>query len=104
MIAEAPARVAAQAGLPRLDDRLRTIHDVQLAEDIRDVGEAATGEDAVAQALELQPDVVVMDLHMPGMNGIEATRRIIETSPHAGVLVLTMIEDDDALFAARLHS
>jgi DNA-binding NarL/FixJ family response regulator len=63
-------------------------------------GEAASGEEAVAQALELQPDVVVMDLHMPEPGGIEATRRIVETSPHVGVLVLTMIEDDDAVFAA----
>jgi DNA-binding NarL/FixJ family response regulator len=63
-------------------------------------GEAAGGDEAVAQALELQPDVVVMDLHMPELGGIEATRRIVETSPHIGVLVLTMIEDDDAVFAA----
>lgn len=64
------------------------------------VGEAATGEEAVASALDLQPDVVVMDLHMPELNGIEATRRIVQTSPHVGVLVLTMIDDDDAVFAA----
>lgn len=64
------------------------------------VGEASTGEEAVELALELQPDVVVMDIHMPELNGIEATRRIVETSPHVGVLVLTMIEDDDAVFAA----
>jgi DNA-binding NarL/FixJ family response regulator len=64
------------------------------------VGEAATGEEAVASALELQPDVVVMDLHMPEVSGVEATRRIVQTSPHIGVLVLTMIEDDDAVFAA----
>lgn len=64
------------------------------------VGEAATGAEAVATALELQPDVVVMDLYMPELNGIEATRRIVETSPHVGVLVLTMNEDDDAVFAA----
>ncbi len=64
------------------------------------VGEAATGEEVVALALELQPDVVVMDLHMPELNGIEATRRVVESSPHVGVLVLTMVEDDDAVFAA----
>jgi len=64
------------------------------------VGEAATGGEVVERALELQPDVVVMDLHMPELNGIEATRRIVETSPHVGVLVLTMVEDDDAVFAA----
>jgi len=64
------------------------------------VGEAATGSEVVGLALELQPDVVLMDLHMPELNGIEATRRIVETSPHVGVLVLTMVEDDDAVFAA----
>jgi len=64
------------------------------------VGEAATGSEVVGLAPELQPDVVLMDLHMPELNGIEATRRIVETSPHVGVLVLTMVEDDDAVFAA----
>jgi DNA-binding NarL/FixJ family response regulator len=64
------------------------------------LGEAATGEEAVAQAARLQPDVILMDLHMPGINGIEATRRILHTSPHIGVLVLTMFEDDDSVFAA----
>jgi len=64
------------------------------------VGEAADGEEAVALALDLQPDVVVMDLRMPGANGIEATRRITEASPHVGVLVVSMHEDDDSVFAA----
>ena len=49
---------------------------------------------AVERALELQPDVVVMDLHLPRANGIEATRRIVESSPHVGVLVLTIFADD----------
>lgn len=64
------------------------------------VGEVETGTGAVERALELQPDVVVMDLQMPERNGIEATREIVSQSPHVGVLVLTMFEDDDSVFAA----
>jgi DNA-binding NarL/FixJ family response regulator len=64
------------------------------------VGEAANGAEAVAQAARLQPDVVVMDVHMPEVNGIAATREIVGTSPHVGVLVLTMFQDDDSVFAA----
>ncbi len=64
------------------------------------VGEAENGEEAVRQALELQPDIILMDLHMPKLNGIEATRRILQTSPHIGILVLTMLEDDDSVFGA----
>ena len=64
------------------------------------VGEASTGKEAVAQVRALHPDVVLMDIQMPDMNGIEATRRILEESPHVGVVMLTMLEDDDSLFAA----
>jgi DNA-binding NarL/FixJ family response regulator len=64
------------------------------------VGEASTGAEAVSAAEALQPDVVVMDLHMPELNGIEATRQIVAHSPHIGVLMLTMFEDDDSVFAA----
>jgi len=64
------------------------------------VGEASNGNEAIAQVLRLQPDVVLMDLKMPGCNGIEATRRLVEASPHVGVLVLTMFEDDNSVFAA----
>jgi DNA-binding NarL/FixJ family response regulator len=64
------------------------------------VGEATDGEQAVRMALELRPDVVVMDLHMPGMDGVEATRAIRASAPEIGVLVLTMFEDDDSVFAA----
>ncbi len=63
------------------------------------VGEATDGEEAVARAVELEPDVVLMDLNMPGTNGIEATRRITHASPRVGVLVVTML-DDDSVFAA----
>lgn len=64
------------------------------------VGEAATGDEVIAQAAALQPDVILMDIQMPGVNGIEATRRILHTSPHIGVIVVTMFEDDDSVFAA----
>jgi DNA-binding NarL/FixJ family response regulator len=64
------------------------------------VGEAATGQAAITQAEELHPDIVLMDIQMPGVNGIEATRRIVHTSPHIGVIIITMFEDDDSVFAA----
>lgn len=63
-------------------------------------GEAENGDDAIQQAASLQPDVILMDIQMPGMNGIEATRLIYQSSPHIGVIVLTMFEDDDSVFAA----
>jgi DNA-binding NarL/FixJ family response regulator len=64
------------------------------------IGEAATGDEAVARVAGLHPDVVLMDLAMPGLDGIEATRRIVDASPHVAVLVLTMSDDDDSVFAA----
>jgi DNA-binding NarL/FixJ family response regulator len=68
--------------------------------DMTVVGEASGGEEAITQAAELQPDIILMDLHMPGLNGIEATRRIVQVHPHIGILVLTMLEDDASVFAA----
>jgi DNA-binding NarL/FixJ family response regulator len=64
------------------------------------VGEAATGEEVVERAAELQLNVILMDIQMPHVNGIEATRRILETNPDVGVVVLTMFEDDDSVFSA----
>jgi len=64
------------------------------------VGEASNGTQAVALAAELMPDVVVMDLRMPEINGIDATRRIAGNHSETAVLVLTMFEDDDSVFAA----
>ena len=64
------------------------------------VGEATDGEEAIARALELRPDVILMDLNMPRLSGIEATRRILEASPHTAILMLTMFEDDKSILAA----
>jgi DNA-binding NarL/FixJ family response regulator len=64
------------------------------------VGEATSGPEAVDLAAELVPDVVVMDLRLPDLGGIEATRRIVAEHPDIGVLVLTMFESDDSVFAA----
>jgi DNA-binding NarL/FixJ family response regulator len=64
------------------------------------VGEAKTGEEAVVRATHLQPDVVLMDLQMPEVNGIEATRRILQHDPSVRILVVTLFEDDDSVFMA----
>ena len=64
------------------------------------VGEATDGEETVDLALELRPDVILMDLNMPRATGIEATRRILEASPDTAILMLTMFEDDDSVLAA----
>lgn len=73
---------------------------LQLEDGYEVIGEAGTGEEAVSRSLELQPDVVVMDLRMPELDGVEATRRIVQDSPHIAVIVLTMFDDDDSVFAA----
>jgi DNA-binding NarL/FixJ family response regulator len=93
-----PLRVLVADDHPLFRQGLRTAIDGD--EGFQVVGEAETGSEAVERALELQPDVVVMDLQMPERNGIEATRDIVGQSPHIGVLVLTMFEDDDSVFAA----
>jgi DNA-binding NarL/FixJ family response regulator len=64
------------------------------------VGEAMNGEEAIAQVSELSPDVILMDLNMPEMNGIEVIRRILDDHPEVHILVLTMFDDDDSVFAA----
>jgi DNA-binding NarL/FixJ family response regulator len=68
--------------------------------DIELVGEAANGQEAVELAGRLQPDVALMDLQMPDLDGIEATRRVIAASPMTRVLVVTMFEDDESVLAA----
>lgn len=68
--------------------------------EIEVVGEAANGQETIMRAVELQPDVILMDIQMPDLNGIEATRKILHTSPHIGIIMLTMFQDDDSVFAA----
>ena len=68
--------------------------------DVEIVGDATRGDEAVARAAELQPDIVLMDIKMPGLNGIEATRHILQNHPRIGVLVVTMFDDDETVFAA----
>ena len=73
---------------------------LESVEGIEVVGEAASGKQAVDLAAALQPDVVLMDIQMPEMNGIEATRSVLHTSPHIAVLIVTMFQDDDSVFSA----
>jgi DNA-binding NarL/FixJ family response regulator len=94
----APIRVLIADDHPLFRDGLtallRDIPDIELT------GTAATGAEAVDLTRETDPDVVVMDLHMPGLNGIDATRRIASANARVAVLVLTMFDDSDSVFAA----
>lgn len=63
------------------------------------VGEATSGEEAVVQAASLEPDIILMDINLPGLNGIQATRQILQSNPQIGILMVTMI-DDDSVFQA----
>lgn len=64
------------------------------------VGEAATGQETMDLAATLQPEIIIMDVQMPGINGIEATRHILQVSPHIRILVVTLFEDDASVFMA----
>ncbi|MEZ4670762.1 MAG: response regulator transcription factor [Anaerolineae bacterium] len=67
--------------------------------DIEVIGEASSGGEVLKLAVEHQPDVILMDIQMPELNGIEATRQILRISPHVGIIILTMFQDDDSIFA-----
>ena len=83
---------------PLVRQGLRAV--LESADDIRVSGEAATGPEAVRLCVEQRPDVVLMDLQMPEMHGIDATREVRKVAPETAVLVLTMFDDDDSVFAA----
>jgi len=83
---------------PLFRDGMRGL--LSTTEDIEVVGEAKSGEEAVELSSELRPDVILMDIKMPGGNGIEATRRILAENPDIRILVVTMFEDDTSVFTA----
>jgi DNA-binding NarL/FixJ family response regulator len=91
-------RVLVAEDHPVYRDGLRALLDASAATQL--VGEAEDGDTVVRKAAELQPDVVLMDLQLPGRNGIEATRAIVGERPASAVLILTMFEDDDSVFNA----
>jgi len=68
--------------------------------EIEILGEAGTGGEAINLASDLAPDVILMDIQMPDLNGVEATQRILKTQPNTGIIIVTMLEDDDSLFSA----
>ena len=83
---------------PMVRQRLRlTLGDLP---GIEVVGEATTGQQAIELAESLQPDVLIMDINMPELNGIDATRALTQSSPHVSVLILTMVDDDASVFQA----
>lgn len=92
----APIRVLLVDDHTVLRDGMRLILDQE--EDMLVVGEAGSGEEALVKVEALQPDIVVMDIGLPGMNGIETTRRLKGAYPHTGVVVLTNYDDDEYLF------
>ncbi|WP_214105045.1 response regulator transcription factor [Acrocarpospora catenulata] len=95
---ERPIRVVLVDDHPLLRHGLRALLEEVGGAEV--VGEADDGESAVEVVLATAPDVVVMDLVMPGTSGLEATRRLIDRRPDLGILVLTMSEDDASVFAA----
>lgn len=71
-----------------------------VTDDIEIVAEAEDGDSALKKCVELQPDIILMDINMPGLNGIRATQQILEKFPQVGIIMLTMLEDDASIFNA----
>jgi DNA-binding NarL/FixJ family response regulator len=84
------------------DDLMRAgLHSVLASDESMEVvGEAGDGRQAIARTRELRPDVVLMDVRMPDLDGISATREVLAASPHVKVVVLTTFEEDDYIFGA----
>jgi DNA-binding NarL/FixJ family response regulator len=97
-VSSEPIRVVVVDDHPVVRDGMRMLFDSR--PEVELVGEASGGLEAVELAGRVRPDVVIMDIQMKGLNGIEATRRLVEAQPAIGVLVLTMYDDDDTVFAA----
>jgi DNA-binding NarL/FixJ family response regulator len=93
-----PIRVLLADDQSMFRDGLRTLLSIQPG--IQVVGEAKDGREAIAKSQQLRPDVVLMDLRMPGMNGVEATRELRDRQPSVRVIVLTTFDDDEDIFAA----
>jgi DNA-binding NarL/FixJ family response regulator len=73
-----------------------------ITEDIEIIGEAEDGDGVLKKCMDLRPDIILMDINMPGLNGIQATQRILENHPQTGIIMLTMLEDDASIFNAML--
>ncbi|MFQ5814807.1 MAG: response regulator [Anaerolineae bacterium] len=76
---------------------IRTL--LEQVQDVEVVGEAASGREVVTQARELVPDVILMDIKMPVISGIEATRHVLQENPHIGVILVTMFDDPESVFS-----
>ncbi|MEP6667380.1 MAG: response regulator transcription factor, partial [Nocardioidaceae bacterium] len=98
MIEDMTVRIVLADDHPVVRGGLRAL--VSTIDELEIVGEAADGEAAVREVQLLRPDVVLMDVRMPGIGGVEATRRIRETTPETAVLMLTMYDDDATVFTA----